>query len=165
MLIKNARHAAAVLALVIFAIPAAQAQGTATQNVEYSVASIQKIALTGAPALDIVTAVAGAAPTSVNYSTASYAITTNTSTCKITASLGVDMASGLTLSANLTAPAGATSAGKLALSNTTPQDMVTGIAKLNATGLGITYSLDATSAAGVVSSAIAIVTYTVTAGI
>ena len=163
MLIKNARHAAAVLALVIFAIPAAQAQGTATQNVEYSVASIQKIALTGAPALDILTAVAGSAPTSVTNATASYAITTNTTGCKITASLGANMGTGLTLSANLVAPPAATSAGKLSLT-TGAVDMVTGITKLNASGLGVTYSLDATSAAGVVTSATAVVTYTVTAG-
>jgi len=163
MLIKNARHAAAVLALVIFAIPAAQAQGTATQNVEYSVASIQKIALSGAPALDIITADAGSAPTSVTDATASYAITTNTTGCKITASLGANMGTGLTLSAILVAPTAATSAGKLSLSKTAA-DMVTGITKLNAPILGITYSLDATSAAGVVASATAVVSNTVTPG-
>jgi hypothetical protein len=160
MLIKNARHAAAVLALVIFAIPAAQAQNT--QLVAYSVASFQIIALSGTPTLAINTAVAGSAPTSATDATASYAITTNKLASKITASLSGAMPTGLTLSADLTAPAAATSLGKVALS-TSAADMVTGITKLNASGLGITYTLDALSTASSVSSSVT-VTYTVTAG-
>src|SRR5665811_1714755 len=126
MLIKNARHAAAVLALVIFAIPAAQAQSDG-QTVEYSVASIQQIALSGAPHLDIITATAGTPAASIDDATATYAIWTNTSGCTITAS-ATAMPSGLTLSANLTAPTGggASSAGKVSLT-TTAQTMVSGI--------------------------------------
>ena len=165
MLIKNARHAAAVLALVIFAIPAAQAQ-TASQGVEYSVVSIQKIALSGlAPTLDIITAAAGTAKTSITNSAATYAIWNNVAGMKITAGLLADMPTDLTLSATLAAPAGATSAGITALALTGgAKDVVTGINKLSASLLGITYTLDALPTAGVVGSASATVTYTVTAG-
>lgn len=165
MLIKNARHAAAVLALVIFAIPAAQAQATTTQDVAYAVQRIQLIALSGTPSLTITTAAsAGSAPTSVT-AVASYAITTNMSDSKITASLSVkDMPSGLTLSASLVAPSGAAGGVKHALTFTGGAvDMVTGVTGVNAPALAITYTLDATSAA-VVQSSTATVIYTVTLG-
>ncbi|HEY5439797.1 MAG TPA: hypothetical protein VIJ90_00820 [Gemmatimonadaceae bacterium] len=165
MLIKNARHAAAVLALVIFAIPAAQAQ-TGTQNVAYSVASIQRIAVSGGTqTLAIVTATPGTALTSISNSAASYAIWNNVDNMKITASLDGDMPGtpgDLVLKANLTAPAGATSTTRSL--STTAADMVIGINKLSsASPLGITYTLDALPAAGAVSGSV-IVTYTVTLG-
>lgn len=165
MLIKNARHATAVLALVIFAIPAAQAQATTTQDVAYSVGRIQLIALSGSPTLAITSAVAaGSAPTSATAA-ATYAITTNMTGSKITASLSVaDMPLGLTLSASLVAPSGGAGGVKHALTFTGGAvDMVTGVTGVNATGLAITYTLDATSAA-VVQSSTATVIYTVTLG-
>lgn len=163
MMIKNARLAAAALALVLFAIPAAQAQ-TATQTVTFAVNAINQIAFTGAPSLTIVTAVAGSAPTSVTDATAAWAVTTNQTTAKITASIPLAMPAGLTLSSNLVAPAAATSAGFLAL-GTVAVDVVTGITKLAQGSLGVTYKLDATPAAGVVTSATRVVTYTITGGV
>ena len=73
------------------------------------------------------------------------------------------MPSGVTLSAQLGAPSGATSAGLKSL-GTSSVDLVTGITKLNATGLSLSYQLDATAAAGVVSSATRVVTFTITGG-
>ena len=163
MMIKNARLATAALALVLFAIPAAQAQ-TATQTVTFAVNAINQIAFTGAPSLTIVTAVAGSAPTSVTDATAAWAVTTNQTTAKITASIPLAMPAGLTLSSNLVAPAAATSAGFLAL-GTVAVDVVTGITKLAQGSLGVTYKLDATPAAGVVTSATRVVTYTITGGV
>src|SRR5207237_1234988 len=107
--------------------------------------------VTGTPSLHITAAVAGGAPTTVTSSGNTWAVTTNQSSAKITASIGSALPTGVTLSANLSAPAGATSAGLLSL-GTTAVDMVTGITKLNATGLALGYQLDATAAAGVVSS-------------
>ena len=142
MLNKNARHAVAALALVLFAIPAAQAQ-TATQTVTFAVNAINQIAFVGAPSLTITTAVAGSAPTSVTDATSSWAVTTNQTGAKISASIPSNMPAGLTLSANLAAPAGAASLAFQSLS-TVSVDLVTGITKLAQGALAATYKLDAT---------------------
>jgi hypothetical protein len=162
MIIKNATRTAVALALVAFAAAAAQAQ-TATQTVTFEVKAINQIAFVGAPSLIITTAVAGSAPTSVTDATSSWAVTTNQTTAKITASIPLAMPVGLTLSATLAAPAGATSLPLVAL-GTVATDMVTGITKLAQGALGVTYKLDATSAAGVVVSSTRVVTYTITGG-
>ena len=59
---------------------------------------------------------------------------------------------------------GGTSAGLKSLS-TSAVDLVTGITKLNESGLSLSYQLDATSAAGVITSTTRIVTYTITGGV
>ena len=161
MLIVNARRFAAI-ALVVVAAPLAHAQ-TATQTVTFAVNAINQIAFVGAPSLTITTAVAGSAPTSVTDATASWAVTTNQTGAKISASIASDMPAGLTLSSSLAAPTGGTSAGFLALS-TVAVDLVTGITKLAQGSLGVSYTLDATPAAGVVTSATRVVTYTITGG-
>ena len=163
MLIKSARHAAAALALVLFAIPAVQAQ-TATQTATFAVNAINQIAFVGAPSMTITTAVAGSAPTSVTDALSTWAVTTNQSTAKITASIASNMPAGLTLSSTLAAPAGATSAGIKAL-GTVAVDMVTVITKLAQSALLVTYQLDATPAAGVIATATRVVTYTITGGV
>ena len=160
---KFTKLCAAAGALSFVASAAAFAQ-TATQIVTFQVNAINQISVAGAPSLTITTAVAGSAPTSVTDNVSTWAVTTNQSTAKITGSLSAAMPAGLTLSANLGAPAGATSAGLTALT-ATAVDLVTGITKLNASGLGLTYQLDATSAAGVVSSSTRTVTYTITGGV
>ena len=152
----------AVLAVVAL-VPAAQAQ-TATQTVTFQVNAINQIAFVGAPSLTITTATAGSAPTSVTDATSSWAVTTNQTGAKITASIASNMPTGLTLSSSLVAPAAATSAGFLSLS-TTAVDLVTGITKLAQGALGVSYRLDATPAAGVVASATRLVTYTITGGV
>jgi len=74
------------------------------------------------------------------------------------------MPTGVTLSATLGAPSGATSAGAKPL-GTTAVDLVSGISKLNASGLALSYQLDATAAAGVVASTSRVVTFTITGGV
>ena len=162
MLIKSARHAAAALALVLFTIPAVQAQ--TTQTATFAVNAINQIAFVGAPSMTITTAVAGSAPTSVTDATSSWAVTTNQTGAKISASIPLAMPVGLTLSATLAAPAGAATAGIKAL-GTSAVDMVTGITKLAQSAMLVTYQLDATPAAGVIATATRVVTYTITGGV
>jgi hypothetical protein len=145
------------------AIHTAAAQ-TATQTVTFQVTAINQIAVTGTPSLVINTAAAGSAPTSVTAAGNTWSVTTNQSGASITASIPSAMPAGVTLSTNLTAPAGATSTGLTAL-GTTAVNVVTGITKLNAAGLGLSYQLDATAAAGVVTSGTRVVTYTITGGV
>jgi hypothetical protein len=148
---------------VLAAVNTASAQ-TATQTVTFQVNAINQIAVTGTPSLTITAAAAGSAPTSVTSTGNTWSVTTNQSTASITASIPTVMPAGLTLSANLTAPAGATSTGLTAL-GVTAVNVVTGITKLNSAGLALSYQLDATAAAGVVASATRVVTYTITGGV
>ncbi len=155
--------AAAILSVGILSLNAFAAD-TATQTVTYEVSAINELTVSGNPgALTVSTATAGAAPNVVTDATTTYAITTNETNRKITGSINTAMPTGVTLSATLAAPAGATSGGKLAL-GTTAVDLVTGISSLNESGKTITYELSATSAAGVVPSATKTVTLTITAG-
>ena len=149
--------------LVAAAATSASAQTTATQSVSFQVDAINQIAVTGTPSLVINTAVAGSAPTSATSSGSTWAVTTNQTGAKITASINTNMPAGVTLSATLGAPAGATSAGAKSLT-TSAVDMVTGITKQAASGLTIGYQLDATAAAGV-QSGTRTVTYTITGGV
>ena len=151
-------------ALVAFAAVNTASAQTATQTVTFQVSAINQISVAGAPSLVINTATAGSAPTSVTSAANTWSVTTNQSTASITASIASAMPAGLTLSANLTAPAGATSTGLTAL-GTVAVNIVNGITKLNSAALGLTYQLDATAAAGVVTSATRVVTYTITGGV
>jgi hypothetical protein len=155
---------ASVLTLAMSAILSAQL--TATQTVTFQVDPINELSVSGAPSVLLINlAVPGSAPTSVTTAAGpTWSVTTNQTAAKITASIPVAMAAGLTLSANMVAPGGgSTSAGLKAL-GTVAVDMVTGITKLNQAAMGLTYQLDATSAAGVVVSSTRVVTYTVTGG-
>jgi hypothetical protein len=133
------------------------------QVVTFEIQAINEIAITGTPSLTINAATAGQAPDAVTNSGSSWAITTNEVNKKVTASLDAAMPTGVTLKAQLAAPSGATSAGSVAL-GTAAVDVVTGISKLNASGLGLSYNLAATSAAGVVESDTRTVTYTIVSG-
>jgi hypothetical protein len=161
-MIMNKRYAVAALVLLAVVATDAKAQ-TANQTVTFEVQAINQIAVTGSPSLTISTAVAGNAPTSVTAA-ASYAITTNQSNRKITASLNTAMPADVTLSVALAAPSGASAPASPVVLTTGAQDVVTGVSLLNAAALSITYTLSATSAAGVVPSSSKTVTYTVTAG-
>lgn len=148
---------------VVAAASTAQAQ-TATQDVTIQVNAISRIAVTGvAQSLTITTATAGSEPTAAT-ATVSWAITTNQTNQKVTASLDAALPANVTLSASMAQPTGATSAGSQAL-GTVAVDLVTGISTLAQGGLGLTYTLAATAAAGVVASTTRTVTYTITAGI
>jgi len=150
-------------AIALLAVTAVAAQAQNTQTVTYAVNAVNQIAFSGTPSLTITTAVAGSAPTSVTDATSSWAVTTNQTGAKISASIPTAMPTGLTLSASLAAPAGATSAGFQAL-GVTAVDVVTVVTKLAQGSLGVSYKLDATAAAGVVASATKLVTYTITGG-
>lgn len=155
----------AAAALILGASGMAMASETATQTVTYEVTAINELGVSGNPgALVVNAAVAGSAPTEVTDASTTYAITTNESNRKITGAINTAMPAGVTLTANLAAPTGGTSAGALALT-AIAQDFVTGISTLNETGKVITYGLSATSAAGVVPSATKTVTITIAAGI
>ena len=157
----NAGRILATMALLAGATTAS-AQ-TATQNVTIQVNAINQIAVTGgAQSLTISTATAGGNPTDATAST-SWAVTTNQSNQKVTASINSAMPANVTLSVALAQPTGATSAGTVAL-GTGAVDVVTGISTLAESGLGVTYTLSATTAAGVVASTTRTVTYTITAG-
>lgn len=157
----SARRILAAIGMVA-AASTAQAQ-TATQDVTIQVNAISRIAVTGgAQSLTINTATAGSEPTAAT-ATVNWAITTNQTNQKVTASLDAALPANVTLSANMAQPTGATSAGSQAL-GTTAVDLVTGISTLAQGGLGLTYTLAATAAAGVVASTTRTVTYTITAG-
>jgi hypothetical protein len=150
------------IAAAAFATTTDAAAQTATQSVTYEVAAVDQISVSGTPSLVVNSATAGSA---LNAATASgtYAITTNGTDRKITASIDSDMPTGVTLTVSLGAPTGATSTGAVTLS-TTAQDVVTGITTVNQSGLGISYGLSADITAGVVAQANRTVTYTITAG-
>ena len=154
----------ATVALLVGVTTVAAAQTTATQTVTFQVDAINEIAFAGSPSLLINTATAGSAPTSATSAIATWAVTTNQTGAKVTASINAAMPAGITLSANLAAPAGASSAGLQSLS-TVAVDVVTSITKIAAGALGVTYQLDATAAAGVVASQSRTVTYTITGGV
>jgi hypothetical protein len=137
---------------------------SATQTVTYQVTAINAITVSGNPAaLTVNAATAGSPPTSVSDATTTYAITTNETGKKITGAINTDMDAGLTLTVNLVAPTGGSSAGATGLSSVAA-DLVTGITTLNESGKTITYNLSATSAAGVVGSASLTVTLTIVNG-
>jgi hypothetical protein len=137
---------------------------TATQTVTFQVDPINQVGVTGAPVLHITTSVAGNALASVTSSGSTLALTTNQTNAKVTATLSAPMPAGVMLSAVIAAPAGATSAGIKPL-GTTGVDLLTAITHVNARMLTLTYQLDATPAAGVVTSGTRVVTYTMTGGV
>ena len=158
----TARQILVTMILLAGAASAATAQ-TATQTVTFQVDAINQIAFSGSPSLVINTATAGVDPAAAT-ATASWAVTTNQTGSKITASIGSAMPTGVTLAVTLAAPTGGTSAGAQALT-TTAVDLVTGLTKVAEGALGVTYSLSATAAAGVVASTSRTVTYTITGGV
>jgi hypothetical protein len=152
-------------ALILGAGSIAMATETANQTVTYEIEAINELSVSGNPgALTVNAAVAGSAPTAVSDATSTYAITTNETNRKITGAIDTAMPAGVTLTANLAAPADGSSAGAVALTSEAA-DLVTGISTLNETAKSITYGLSATSAAGVVASATKTVTFTIAAGI
>lgn len=154
--IMNSLVALAVVAL-------AGTAGAQSQTITFSVGAINQVAVTGSPTLNITTAVAGNAPTQATDNASTWAVTTNQSGAKISASLDSDMPAGLTLQVTLGAPSVGTSTGAKTLSSAAV-DLVTGVSKVAESGLSMNYTLDATAAAGVVASSTRTVTYTVTGG-
>ncbi len=149
------------LATLVLTQQALFASTTATATVTWTVASIDAISVSGNPGtLTVNSATAGSAPSSAADSTTTYSVTTNNTARKVTGAVGVAMPTGVTLSVNLAAPTGGTSIGSVGLT-TTAQSLVTGIANLAQSALGITYTLAATVSAAQASAQTATVTYTV----
>jgi hypothetical protein len=154
---------APILALTTAVAPALASAQTATQTVTFAVNAINQISATGSPSLTVTTATAGSQPTNATDGSSTWAVTTNQTGAKISANIPTAMPAGLTLSVNLVAPAGGTSAGSTAL-GTVAVDLVTSITKVAQSGMTATYTLSATAAAGVVGSATKVVTYTISGG-
>ncbi len=165
-MMKMHKHYASLLAAgLTLGLPGvATAGNTAQQTVTFEVTAIDEISVSGNPAaLTINSATAGSAPTAVQDTSTSYAITTNggADARKITAAIDSDMPAGTTLQITLATPTGGSSAGASSLS-TTAADVVTAIDSVAESGLQITYDFAATAAAGVVASDTRTVTLTLT---
>jgi hypothetical protein len=134
-----------------------------TITVNYEVQAINELNIDDASVtLTITTATPGQDPDQVTDS-ATYDITTNCAADakKVTAAIDTDMASGLTLKINLTAPTGGTSPGAVTLSSVAV-DALTALNAVSETNINMTFSLDATAEAGVVASASKTCTLTLT---
>src|SRR6266545_6919173 len=137
---------------------------TATQVVRFQVNAINQVAVSGSPAPMVInSATPGSAPAPVIGGGTTYALTTNESNQKITASIDQPLPSGVTLEVTLSAPAGASSAGAVPLS-TAGADVVTGISSASASALPITYRLSATPAVQMSAPESRTVTFTIVSG-
>lgn len=158
-MMKFFRTASAV-ALMLAAFAGTAAAQAATQNVSYTVSSINDVNVSGNPgALTITTT---AVPATDNTTT--YSVETNspsTAPKKITAALNADMEAGLTLQVELTAPTTVgVSAGPQALSMTAVE-VVGSLYQVSESGLAITYTLTANAMAAAATSS-KTVTFTIT---
>jgi hypothetical protein len=134
---------------------------SATQTVSYEVQAINELSVSASPGtLTVSSASSGSQPDPVSKALTTYAITTNGSNKKITGAINTPMPDNVTLKITLAAPASGSSTNEVTL-GTTPVDLVTGITQLAESGKTITYTLSALTAAGVVASAVTIVTLTI----
>lgn len=127
------------------------------------VAGAQTLSVSGSPGLlRVSTAVAGSEPIAVTNASTTYTVTTGNPNRlhKITARLSAPMPVGVTLTASLAAPAGATSLGPVAL-DATARDVVLDIPRRTTATHAITYTLSATVAAGVIPNSSRTVTLTI----
>ena len=124
-------------------------------------ANAQTVQSSGSVTLRVRNAVAGSAPTLVTDATSSYRLgnTNGSNSYKLTARLSSAMPTGTTLTLAAVAPSGATSVGTVTLDATT-RDIVTGVINPNSNWRTFTYTLSATSLAGVVSQQTRSVTIT-----
>jgi hypothetical protein len=161
MFAKFAGRTAAALSLVA---GLAMTAGAQTQTVNFEVKAINQFSITSTPVtLTITTATAGSDPTPVSGASSVWAVTTNQTNAKISASIPTDMPAGVTLNVQLAAPGTATSTAK-DLASGAAQDLVTGLTKVKGSALTVTYTLSATAAAGVIAPSSRVVTYTMTPG-
>lgn len=152
----------ALVSLSLLCGAAGASAQSAGQTLTFQVDAINQIAFSGNPSLVINSATAGSAPASATAG-ATWAVTTNQSNAKITASINAAMPANVTLTVALVAPSGATSTGAQPL-GTIATDLVTGITQVAQGALAVTYTLSATPTAGVVASTTRTVTYTITGG-
>jgi hypothetical protein len=122
----------------------------------------QILTVSGSPAaMTITSAIAGSDPTSVSNSSTTYSAIVFIP-CHITAALGSNMPTGVTLTISLAVAAGATSSGPVAL-DLTARNVVTNVTATQS-NRAITYNLSALASAGVIASQTRIVTLTIVAG-
>lgn len=154
---------AILAAALIGAASAAPMDHVASHDVTFSVESINQITVGATPSLSLSALnTAGTAFEPVSGGS-TYSVFTNSSGMRITAALDLDMPAGLTLALSMIAPGDdAQSAGAVELSDTAA-DLVTGISKLGAPDLGMTYTLDGDLTADATEgTAIRTVTFTLT---
>lgn len=124
----------------------------------------QTISTTGSPGpLVVHTAVAGQAPDAASATAGTYSVVVTAPNQKITGQLDAPMPAGTTLRITLVAPSGATSHGAVAL-DTSPHDLVSGLQIGAFDNMVITYRLETTVAAGVVTPTSRSVTLKIVAG-
>jgi len=124
-----------------------------TISVSFTIDPINEINIAGTSlTLTVNAAVAGSQPTQASQST-TYSISTNctANSKKLTAAINSAMPSGVTLSLNVAAPTGASSTGPTTITNVAA-NVVTGIDAVAQSNLAMTFYLNATAAAGVVSA-------------
>lgn len=147
---KQLRCAAVTIVLATLLLPLHEARA-------------QTLSVSGNPGLlRVSTAIAGTEPLPVSNATTTYTVSTGNPNRphKIMARLSAPMPPGVTLTATLDAPPGATSLGPVAL-DATDRDVVIDIPRRTSATQGITYQLSATVAAGVVPNSSRIVTLTI----
>jgi hypothetical protein len=114
-------------------------------------AGAQSLSVSSNPAtMRITTAVAGAQPNSVVEASTTYSYDSKQNNKNLVAQLNAPMPFGVTLTATFEAPPGATSVPDVVLSTTAQTVVVNVDAQKKAVTRGITYTLSATPAAGVV---------------
>ncbi len=149
------RSIALVFVFVVFTTTVS-AQSSASHDVTIAVTAIDEIAISGNVTLTIDDI------TLSDAAAASYSVTTNGTSRKITAALDTDFSSSLTLEVTVAAPtASGSSSGAVALS-TAAQDVVTGISAVAESGLAVDYSATALPSTPATTSETRTVTYTIT---
>lgn len=152
------------LALAGLLSTVAFAAGSTSATVNYEVAPINEISLSGTVSLAINEAVAGENPKPASDDTTTYAITTNGTNKKITAQIEEAMPAGLTLSISLANPTGEGVSDNVELSMVAA-DVITGISNVSSSGRTVTYTLNATAEAAVTADQAANVTLTIADGV
>jgi hypothetical protein len=124
-------------------------------------AHAQTLGVSGSPApMTISGAIAGSQPATLTNNGTTYSVSAlPILPKKVTAQINTNMPAGVTLTVLLVAPAGATSAGRVAL-DIVARDVVTNITNVLPQGRTIEYQLSATVSAGVISTSTRTVTLT-----
>ncbi|MEX2178908.1 MAG: hypothetical protein WD801_09375 [Gemmatimonadaceae bacterium] len=151
--------------IVAVALAGSSLQGqSATQVVQFQVTAVNQMAMSGDPSPMVIgLATAGSAPTAVNGTGSTWAITTNEANKKVTAAIDQPLPTGVTLEVFLAAPSGATSAGHVAL-GVAAADVVTGISAGMASALPIAYRLSAAITTAITAPQTRTVTFTIVSG-
>lgn len=141
------------------------ADSSGSSNVTYTVPPVSILTVSGNVAFGaFATPAAGSDFSSLTDNSTTYNVTNNagSSSRKVTVQLGAALPTGISLSASLNAPTGATSSGTTAVSSTSAVTVVTAIGNGAFPSNGITYSILAAVATASVATATIALTYTLT---